>query len=1265
MPRRRSLCARSTAADAKNRAFERDPIDVSASFGLSAFKNSPAAVLGRHNRVARDSGPCALAVAMASPTPHRMALCALARYLGTSRPFDAEASELRVREPPPSCVRNLSESDWRLLSLVLMEEATASEGRREPSMRAFHASLDRFSRARGAPPAEPLPPPPHVEAATEVRVARSPDETRAASGIPDERRSGSAPEPPREAFLAKRLAECHALLRDAPPANFADVLVEAVGSLRDVDDLERLFREVEPRSAHAAEMRDERDGDARWASPVDADSAVGVFLRQCIADFAAAPFERACALAQAMDAYRREGHGEYDASRDDGSRRDDVVANETIQRETILRADARWDALEAAAERADAAAERRRAVFSSEDARDHLYAATDGRTDTTGGESSGALEKAFTAAQFRECYSRLAVSRDGEGEGSFAFPPPADPLALLERASRPTRAAEAARVRDAMLRADAGESARLGDDETRAFSSFAEDTPDAFFAGSGDAHLLAHLDAARRREFETAEAHLRRHFDYVDPEGLDGVQTVTTRAVSGSSVFATGFAPPADALRDDEAAGAAAADGQALSRRRLHAAALALARAHARAGRADEALKALNETVRVAQQNGDAGALANAVAALCALSAASAAPVASREGVPAGVSSGDDHSARVEDHRVLLQRLAAQARALKDPALLAFADIASARRRAARPAASARSAPETGYPYGGVAAAAKGAAPSGSSAFATAAARARAVRASPPATATAASRRVEELRHHAALGAAAPVSPLAAPNGDASESRETRANQSSRRAFYPPPRGLSAEALADAAVSFSVSQLAGSGSALAAAVYESHGLAESARLCALKHLRLDASKCALGRPAPRGAGAEAREDAENADPSPETLSSPERLRVTSVAAAAADTATALAQLARHASREHGPEAAAGVLEVASRRFPGFRARRSSDGGLAPRETRETRETAKASEKEDERATREKGVGSVGVEHGPAPSPAAAAAAAAAACETRLAACLARESYHDARACVSTLAALSPALSCWDPETRVETRRAAAKAKLCARDLVGAHDDAVRCAAAARTLETGATHKSVAASLDLAEVFLRAGAHAQALPHALAAEHIAAVAKLDGARAAATAAAAECLLGLDAGGGGAFARAAAEALDAHAVGLLGKGGLAVRARARLAAGKAALAMRERRRFAARARGGEGDADVADVADVETDEAAAPLASAAAAAEAAGSFALEAEAHYLRAMRLNQLGDTKGRNEAARAFRRCERAARRARRGDPGATGEATR
>jgi len=1164
---------------------------------------------------------------MASPTPHRMALCALARYLGTSRPFDAEASEPRVREPPPSCVRNLSESDWRLLSLVLMEEATASEGRREPSMRAFHATLDRLSQARGAPPAEAFPPPPDLEAAiSSARVARSPGDGTDAPLISDS--------PAAAAFLARRMAECHALLRDAPPANLADVLVEAVGSLRDVDDLERLFREIEPRSAHAAEMR----GDARgelggWASPVDADSAVGAFVRACVADFAAAPFERACALAQAMDAYRREGHGEYDdAFSRVAETRKNRLASETespnVSSETLLRADARWDDAEAAAERADAAARRR----------------DDLETDDS-----------ETEARFRErveiSLANLA-SRDGAG-AAFAFPPPCDPLAFLERASRPTRTAEATRVRDAMIRADAGEAPRGlrdGSDGVQSAENGSVDVTrdDAVEPGG---RFLAHLEYARRREFETAEACLRSHFDYVHP-GTPGLEMLKNEKESTPThTDAFSFLPPEGLFFGSAGADAAGtsltktgADGQALSRRRLHAAALSLARAHVRAGRADEALKALNETVRVAQQDGDTGALAHAVAALCALSASSAAPVASREGVPAGTFAKDDSDENgfgnaggretslfgearksTEDHRVLLQRLVVQARALKDPTLLAFADIASARRRAARPAAGAQRAPEARERIGGGAAAGRRGGPAGPG-FATAAARARAVCASPPATAAAAARRVEALRHHAALGAAAPVPLFGPASGDAKAtgSGEGREERNAANAFYPPPRGLSAEALGDVATSASVAQLAGSASALAAAVWEAHGVAEPARLCALKHLRLDASKCAKRRFAFR------KETPQNSD-----ASAAARLEVASVSAAAADTATALAQLARHASREHGPETAADVLDMASRRFPGFGDER---GFLV------FRKNANSSRRESR------------VVAPPEASPAASAAAAAAARETRLARLIALESYHEATACVSALAALSPALSCWDPETRVEAFRAQAHVKLVAAgDCVGAHDDAVRCAAAARALgESGAVGKSVAASLDLADAFLRARAHAQALPHALAAEHIAAVARLDGARAAAAAAAAECLLGLDAGACGAFAAAAAEALDAHAVGLLGKGGLAVRARARLAAGKAALAMRERGGVTDEARGGSGSGAAAE--DAETDLALAPLASAAAAAEAAGSFALEAEAHYLRALRLNQLGDAKGRNEAARAFRRCERAARRARRGD---------
>ena len=265
-----------------------------------------------------------------------------------------------------------------------------------------------------------------------------------------------------------------------------------------------------------------------------------------------------------------------------------------------------------------------------------------------------------------------------------------------------------------MLRADAGESVFREGSAEREFENV-EGLENVF-----GAHFLAHLDAARRRDFESAEAHLRRHFDYVDPTSVSFLNGSThhrerERERETSLRAVGGFFPPENpaffsgaVTAAGDAAGDATGAGQRRSRWRLHAAALSLARAHVNAARADEALKALNETVRVAQQNGDTGALANAVAALCALSASSAAPVASREGVPAGRAYSSDDArldddvndaerarAESEDHRVLLQRLVAQARALKDPTLLAFADIANARRRAATPAAGARRAPET------------------------------------------------------------------------------------------------------------------------------------------------------------------------------------------------------------------------------------------------------------------------------------------------------------------------------------------------------------------------------------------------------------------------------------------------------------------------------------------------------------------------------------------------------------------------------------------
>jgi anaphase-promoting complex subunit 5 len=237
--------------------------------------------------------------------------------------------------------------------------------------------------------------------------------------------------------------------------------------------------------------------------------------------------------------------------------------------------------------------------------------------------------------------------------------------------------------------------------------------------------------------------------------------------------------------------------------------------------------------------------------------------------------------------------------------------------------------------------------------------------------------------------------------------------------------------------------------------------------------------------------------------------------------------------------EHGFETAKAVSKIAGRRFPEFdRFDRRSGSGWKPGSGSKT-------------------------------STAAATVAISSRFESILRSALARGQYHRARSCVSALAAVSPAPRSWDSETGIETLRATGAVKILASDYVGARAVASTCAGASKHLETGGGALMVKASIDLAETYLRADAFAQALPHAFAAEHASAVLRLDGDRAAAVAVVAECLLGLDGGRGGAFAAAAKEALDAHAPGVLGKGGASVRARARLAAGTASQALQERR------------------------------------------------------------------------------------------------
>jgi hypothetical protein len=104
----------------------------------------------------------------------------------------ANADRLRTRLGP---------RDRRRLAKLLMEEMTAVDGFREPAIRDFKHRLDVFSRASGAPPAKPEV---QMPAAFGAAAAAAPD----------------------------------------APVNFKDVLTEALGKLRNVDHLIKLFTDV-------------------------------------------------------------------------------------------------------------------------------------------------------------------------------------------------------------------------------------------------------------------------------------------------------------------------------------------------------------------------------------------------------------------------------------------------------------------------------------------------------------------------------------------------------------------------------------------------------------------------------------------------------------------------------------------------------------------------------------------------------------------------------------------------------------------------------------------------------------------------------------------------------------------------------------------------------------------------------------------------------------------------------------------------------------
>ena len=126
----------------------------------------------------------------------------------------------------------------------------------------------------------------------------------------------------------------------------------------------------------------------------------------------------------------------------------------------------------------------------------------------------------------------------------------------------------------------------------------------------------------------------------------------------------------------------------------------------------------------------------------------------------------------------------------------------------------------------------------------------------------------------------------------------------------------------------------------------------------------------------------------------------------------------------------------------------------------------------------------------------------------------------------------------------------------------------------------------------------------------------------------------------------------YAAMAKEALDAHAPALLSRGGLALRARARMASARAALACR---------------ADHTEMDSLDSwDEVLVPLEDAAACCAALGAHAKEAEAYEMTAKVYASMGEKYigRRNAAARKWRECRRKSTRLARIRAGAGGDAS-
>ena len=575
------------------------------------------------------------------------------------------------------------------------------------------------------------------------------------------------------------------------PLNFADVFREALARVRTVDDLATLFSDVEPRSRHAEAMRSgggdpslgDRPDASAFASAVDPDSVLGLFLRRCVADHERLSFEGACvafaaflryadeaagclldgdddaleALGVALERASSEGgslslarrkHSSAAALRssalggDLGGPPSALAASRKLRDETLdgrLLADVAHDGVGDAPPEEGPFPHRRGAASSLSRADDvtawappwRAIAATSAgvrrfeRDRTTEGGPEGGPEGfegfGFGAGSGAEA-ARDATRIRGSVRGSSFARPDAVVASLVRRAS-------------ARADADYGDFDRSPNPLEGGFDgggvifsggslggALASEAAPSGGGGCGDVHerlgasalppghparhRLRHSASVRTRDVFAADDHLRRRFDARDPWGESGSVGDAAGVGARGGHAADPFSFSLDG-GDAPGSSSSAASGAAASAK-LQSALLALAATHAAFAHAPEARKALDEATRAAQQRGDEVALAHALAHRVALEENNfptneGSSIREDDRTRASIADGGPLDDRVRRRSggghargpggrfggsggggSALARLASRAAALRQPHLLAFAELASARRAAAR-----------------------------------------------------------------------------------------------------------------------------------------------------------------------------------------------------------------------------------------------------------------------------------------------------------------------------------------------------------------------------------------------------------------------------------------------------------------------------------------------------------------------------------------------------------------------------------------------------